>query len=452
MSGERALVLLPTHVFPIRHPHRAVYVVLDPVLFTGPDGTFRTHKAKLVYLVAVAEEFARRRPSVTVVYPDDADALYSSLADADADAYPPLDRYIEAKFRESMPRLRYLRHPGFVLDPEGYGGPLKLTQVFGAARRAAGIMPGELRSTDRENRHPPDRHLLRAASPPRQAATPAMRRAIDYVRKRFPEHHGEADGAGYYPATRRAALKRLREYAASGLGLMRYQDAIVRAEPFLGHSVLSAAMNVGLLDPREVCREVENSGHSHSDKEGFVRQVLGWRELMRLHYARETHSAYTRYDRPSEPWYLGTTGLDPVDDVIGSCARTAYAHHINRLMVVLNAFTLTGHSDGSVYRWFMEMVAIDAYDWVMVSNISIMRHRQHKPYISSSAYIERMSTGFEEGGWKRRWDALFYSHVRRRNVAYFKRALEGRKYRDAERTWRSLARDALEELAPGNSP
>lgn len=441
-------VLLPTHLFPIKHAEKTVYVVLDPVLFTGPDGTFKIHKAKLVYLITVAEEFATGRPNVKVVYPDDAQTLYESLGSEEGlVAYPPLDRAIEAKYRKFLPGLTFEKHSGFVIDPSDYDGALKLGSVYRKAREITGVLPNA-KSMDKDNRHPPDDFLVESAKPPSRRVSATMKRAIEYVEKRYPDHLGNAGGAGYYPTTRKAALKRLRDYAKSGLSLMRYQDAIAKNRPFLGHSVLSAAINVGLLDPAEVCREIEKSDHSESDKEGFIRQILGWRELMRLHYAREPHSEYRVYKPPAPAWYAGTTGLDPLDDVIASCADTAYAHHINRLMVILNAFTLTNHADAAVYRWFMEMVAIDAYDWVMVSNISIMRHKQHKPYVSSSAYIVRMSTGFDEGDWKDRWDALFYAYIRKAKNPYFARVLKGRKYTESEPRCRKIAKNTLALLKP----
>jgi hypothetical protein len=456
---ERIRILMPTHLFPALDTSggRRAAVVLDPVFFTGPDGSFRVHKGKLAYLLAAADEYARRhRGAVAVVPPSEVEGYYRSLSKrrADVAAYDPLDRFAAARLLAHFPGLVFDRHPGFVLDPQTYSGPLRLTPVYKAAREAAGIMVGEP-SRDKANRTPPDAALAEfRASRPRRRMTAALRRAVAAVEAEYPTHFGNAAAAAYYPTTRRSALARLRAYVKNGLGMMTYQDAMIRGRPFLAHSALSAAINAGLIHPKEVCQAVADAaGASVSDREGFVRQVLGWRELVRLHYSSSPrHALFETFPRPKAAWYTGRTGLDPFDDMVRCCADTAYAHHIARLMIALNLFVMTGHSAGGMYRWFTEVVAIDAYDWVMVGNIAIMASlgssAAHKPYVSGSAYIHRMSSGFGGGGagWRERWDALFYRHAA--GVAYFKRVLRGKRYRGARERWAALGREAFRRLGP----
>jgi len=156
--------------------------------------------------------------------------------------------------------------------------------------------------------------------------------------------------------------------------------------------------------------------------EGFVRQVMGWREFVRLVY--RTHG---RVQRKKNFWgfthgipaafYDGSTGVEPVDHVIRQVLRTGYCHHIERLMILGNFMLLCELSPDAVYRWFMEMF-IDSYDWVMVPNVYGMSQfadgglMSTKPYISGSSYVLKMSD-FKKGSWCAVWDALYWRFVDR---------------------------------------
>jgi deoxyribodipyrimidine photolyase-like uncharacterized protein len=115
-------------------------------------------------------------------------------------------------------------------------------------------------------------------------------------------------------------------------------------------------------------------------------------------------------------------------------------------MISLNALVLMDVGPGSAYRWFMEVVSIDAYDWVMIGNLSSMGYSKEtgnsfasKPYISSSSYISRMSLGFEKDeDWKDKWDGMFYAYIKRKDVPYFRHVLKGRRYSEKEKEWKRI--------------
>ena len=416
-------ILLPTHLFPDK-PSEPCVIALDPVFFTGPDGTFKIHKAKLAYMIATCEEYASLH-GFKVMYPDEVVYPKGSVC------YEPMDRFVEKKLRKAG--VEIAGYPGFVLDPKGYKGSLKLVSVYKEFKRKTGLLEG-VPSMDSENRQPPDEGLDKAV-PPKKNLTPAMKKAIEYVEKHYPDHYGDASACGFYPSTRKAALKRLRDYAKKGVLLMKYQDAIVPGKSFLGHSVLSAAINVGLIGPLEVAKAIAESDGSLSDREGFIRQIA-WRELMAIVSTRRPGP--TKFALPKSAWYNATTGLDPLDDCIRKAMDTGYLHHIERLIVVLSAMTLVGLTEGAMYRWFMEVVAVDAYDWVMRANIGVFGGFfpgvSRKPYISSSNYLRRMSS-FSAGDWEMKWDALFYQAVPR--FPYFRNVLKGSRYKSKD--WKSLA-------------
>jgi deoxyribodipyrimidine photolyase-related protein len=158
--------------------------------------------------------------------------------------------------------------------------------------------------------------------------------------------------------------------------------------------------------------------------EGFIRQIIGWREFIHQVYQRAGSRQRTRnywgFNRPIPPaFYTGETGIHPIDSVIKKLQRTAYNHHIERLMVLGNFFLLCEFDPDSVYRWFMEFY-IDSYDWVMVPNVYGMTQfadgglMTTKPYISGSNYLLKMGD-WKKGPWQATWDGLFwrFMHVHR---------------------------------------
>jgi deoxyribodipyrimidine photolyase-related protein len=200
-----------------------------------------------------------------------------------------------------------------------------------------------------------------------------------------------------------------------------YEDAIVRGELVLHHSLLTPMLNVGLLTPAQILRETLDFAAKHkvplASLEGFIRQIIGWREFMRGVYVVKGRQERTRnfwgFTRKiPQSFYDGTTGIPPIDDTIRKVQETGYCHHIERLMVLGNFMMLCEFDPDDVYRWFMELF-IDAYDWVMVPNVYGMSQfadggiLSTKPYISGSNYLMKMGD-YPKGEWQTTWDALFW--------------------------------------------
>ncbi len=200
-----------------------------------------------------------------------------------------------------------------------------------------------------------------------------------------------------------------------------YEDAIVVKEVVLHHSVLSPMLNIGLLQPMQIIEKAivysTKNDIPLNSLEGFIRQIMGWREFIRLVYEREgTKQRTTNYWKftrkiPKSFW-TGKTGIAPIDSTIKKILETGYCHHIERLMVLGNFMLLCEFDPDEVHRWFMEMF-IDAYDWVMVPNVYGMTQfadgglMTTKPYISGSNYLMKMSD-YEKGDWQATWDGLFW--------------------------------------------
>ncbi|MFN0263136.1 cryptochrome/photolyase family protein [Tepidamorphus sp. 3E244] len=227
---------------------------------------------------------------------------------------------------------------------------------------------------------------------------------IEMVEDRFTDSPGSLEGFDY-PVTRKQALEALRdfiEYRLADFGT--YQDAMAKGHPYLYHSRLSCVMNLHLIDPDEI---VEAAVSAYEDGyapinavEGFVRQIMGWREYVRgiywtrmPDYANKNHLDADR-DMPAFMW-TGETDMACVADAVGQLNDHAYAHHIQRLMVLGLFSLLVGVRPYDVHRWHMSMYA-DAIDWVSLPNVLGMSQfgdggvMATKPYAASGNYINRM--------------------------------------------------------------
>jgi deoxyribodipyrimidine photolyase-related protein len=225
------------------------------------------------------------------------------------------------------------------------------------------------------------------------------------VRSHFADHFGDLDSFGW-AVTRTDALRALDEFMTQALpNFGKYQDAMATSEPFVFHSLLSPYLNVGLLTPREVCtaaeREYVERRSPLNAVEGFIRQILGWREYVRgVYWLKMPGYAETNALNATRPlpWFYwsGETDMHCMAESIGQTKRAAYSHHIQRLMVTGNFALLAGIVPKQIAEWYLVVYA-DAYEWVELPNVQGMSQfadgglLASKPYASSGAYIDRMS-------------------------------------------------------------
>ena len=254
-----------------------------------------------------------------------------------------------------------------------------------------------------------------------------------YVEKNYPKNPGSIDDF-QYPTTREQALNALDNFLEKRFTLFGdYEDAISSREPFLFHSLLTPSLNIGLITPSEVIQKTMDFCDAHpipiNSLEGFIRQIIGWREFIRGVYQvagdKQKKSNYWNFKKQiPESFYTGETGIPPVDNVIKRILKSAYCHHIERLMVLGNIMFLLEFDPNAVYRWFMELF-IDAYEWVMVPNIYGMSQFSDgglmctKPYISGSNYILKMSD-YTKGEWTKTWDALYWQFIDKQRAFFLK--------------------------------
>jgi len=224
----------------------------------------------------------------------------------------------------------------------------------------------------------------------------------------------------YYPITFDEAKANLQYFLKNKFeNYGDYQDAIVVKEDFLYHSNISSSLNIGILSLHDVIEKIVTFDAPYNAKEGFIRQVIGWREFMLTiykasHVKLRTTNYFNFQNRFSKKLLSGKSGLQPFDDVLKKLHKTSYNHHIERLMIVGNLFVLLEINPDDVYEFFM-VNYIDAYDWVMVGNVYGMSGYSDggsittKPYISSSNYIIKMSNDYKKSdSWCKIWDGLYW--------------------------------------------
>lgn len=249
-----------------------------------------------------------------------------------------------------------------------------------------------------------------------------VKEAKGYTVKNFANNPGTLPESWFYPISFKDSKSWLEQFLDQRFHLFGdYEDAIVQNQHFLHHSVLTPMLNAGLITPETIISESITYAKEHdvpiNSLEGFIRQIIGWREF--IHGIYEVKGSYERTrnfwgfsNSIPNSFYDGTTGIQPVDDAIKKVLQTGYSHHIERLMILANFFLLCEIDPDEVYRWFMEMY-VDSYDWVMVPNVYGMSQfadgglMSTKPYISSSNYIKKMSD-YKKGDWENIWDALFW--------------------------------------------
>lgn len=447
------VLVFPDQLFedhPCLKKDRPVFLVEEGRFFHDLRRKIRFHKKKLVLHRASMKEFEYRlrNRGYDVRYVEEGDleeggSFFHALAEAGLRVLhmvEPVDRSLREDLAawgdssgvmvKTVPSPAFLSLESWLRDSFEGARHYSMTRFYAAQRKRLGILVEQGRprggkwSFDKENRLSLEAGM---AIPPLRV--PRVRKSVKeaegYVETLFPGHPGTAS-AFFYPVTHDDARSWLRDFLVNRLQRFGpYEDSMGKDEPFLFHSVLTPCLNTGLLTPSEVLEEMLAFADSTeevplSSLEGFVRQIIGWREFMRAVYLlegeRERQSNFWGHER-SLPDALasGKTGVLPVDVVIRRVRDLGYAHHIERLMILGNFMLLCEIHPAQVYRWFMEMF-VDACDWVMVPNVFGMSQYADgglittKPYISSSRYILAMSD-YPKGPWCEVWDALFWRFI-----------------------------------------
>jgi deoxyribodipyrimidine photolyase-related protein len=318
-----------------------------------------------------------------------------------------------------------IESPNFILDKEIYAEYRNKTDKFYFhyfymwGKKQINILPN-IKSQDKNNRKVISGNINIPKIPTNKNDVDYIKIGVRYVKKHFSNNYGNTNDF-IFPVTHRTAKKWLKhfiEYKLKKFG--DYQDFIDKNNSFLFHSILSTSINIGLLQPSDIIKEVmiHKKQIPMNSLEGFIRQLF-WREYQRycyLYYNFNNKNYFGNRKKLTKNWYNGTTGIQPVDNCILNGFNTGYLHHIERLMIVGNYMNLSGIHPSEGFRWFMEF-SCDSYEWVMHQNVLEMVFfvsggvTMRRPYVSSSNYILKMSN-FEKGDWTDIWDKKYNSFVK----------------------------------------
>ena len=452
------IVLIFPHQLFAKHPailnDREIWLVEDPLYFgNDPHWPTRMHAQKLMLHRASMKAYAAELQAAgkRVHFIDAAAGSHTDTAALLEHALPkqvreihladPTDRILlkrvtrVAEARDT--KLVLYPSPNFISPPEFLESHLAsrkkpfMAKFYEAQRKRTGILVeddlspvGGKWSFDTENRAKlPKGHQVPCE--PYALGNSFTAEAAEYVSRRFPERPGSLKNFRW-PVTRADAeiwLDTFIKERFANFGL--YEDAISTRHASIYHAVITPALNIGLLDPQQVVDRVLAKA-AQSDEipmnsvEGFIRQIIGWREFMRGIYQHRgdliRRGNFWNFERPlPAAFYDGSTGIPPVDRIIRQLLDDGYCHHIERLMVLGNFMLLCRIKPDDVYCWFMELF-VDSYDWVMVPNIYGMSQFADggtfttKPYISGSNYILKMSDE-PKGDWCGIWDGLFWTFI-----------------------------------------
>ncbi|BDI61585.1 cryptochrome/photolyase family protein [Qipengyuania nanhaisediminis] len=309
----------------------------------------------------------------------------------------PDDRFIcsHAEFREWAEDRKHLTMEHFYRE---------MRRKTGLLMRSDGKPEGGDWNYDKMNREPPDGDMDAPARPLFKPDA-ITQQCIALVEDRFGDHFGSLESFGW-PVTRDEAEKAADAFFAERIEKFGpYQDAMVHGEDDLYHSMLSTSINCGLLDTLELCRRAEEAYEKGkapiNSVEGFIRQIIGWREFVRGFYwynmpGLQSDNELGAHRPLPEFFWTGETDMRCLSDCIRSTRDNAHAHHIQRLMVLGNFCLIAGIDPRAVQDWYLVVYA-DAYEWVELPNVSAMilyadgGELATKPYAASGNYINKMS-------------------------------------------------------------
>ena len=435
----------------------AVYMREDSELCTY----YKFHKNKIVFFLSAMREYADelRKKKIKVIYDElgEAKDTYESALDLVIKKnkikkvwiYEIEDKFFEKRlhnfFIKSRIEFEVLQSPMFLTSREDFKHYLSqykkpFMKTFYESQRKkhnllldeTGRPQGGAWSFDIDNRKP----LPRDHNPPailKPTPSQHVKNVSQMCEKVFAIHPGSA-AHFWIPTTRKEAKKWLKNFLVQKLAHFGpYEDAIPQHSEFVYHSLLTPFLNSGLLTPDEVIRETikfsEENQVPLASLEGFVRQIIGWREFVRGIYQsfseqQDAANFWKHKKKLSKIWYKGGTTLPILERTLRKVFKYGYCHHIERLMILGNLMLLLEIDPKEVHKWFMEMF-VDSSDWVMGPNVYGMALHSDggvfttKPYICGSNYWRKMSNE-KEGDWCAGVDGLYWGFISKHRQFFLK--------------------------------
>ena len=459
----KIILVYPNQLYsnhPALRKDQKIVIVEDPLFFGDQQYPLNFHKKKLLLhfasIKSYKEELKNRGYDVEI-YPHEKlrgknynismlkSMNISEISLADVVDYTLEKRLVNAAKALNI-KIKWFDTPGFILTSEEVNREFKnkkkhlMNSFYINQRKKLNILLDENYnpiggkwSFDSENRKKLPKKTIIPLIKKIEFDKKTLNYSTDKINKYFNKNLGSIEGFNF-PVTRLQARESFKDFLYHRLELFgTYEDAISKDNNYLFHGVITPYLNIGLMTPKEVINDVMDFAEQNhvpiNSLEGFIRQVIGWREFISGIYimdgVKQRNSNFWNFKKEvPASFYNAKTGLVPLDNAINRCLETGYTHHIERLMILGNIMVLLEINPKSVYNWFMEFF-IDSYDWVMVPNIYGMSQfsdgglMSTKPYISGSNYILKMSD-YKKGEWTETWDALYWNFINK-NRSFFKK-------------------------------
>lgn len=439
-------ILFPTQLFrniKMLNNHK-IYLVEEPYYFTR----LKFHKLKLAYHRATMKKYVddlkKKDLKINYIEFSQVEDFYKKYKTKNIEIYHPIDIPLLNQLKKTFKNL--VIHPTLnftfnhlevsKIKKSCYkNGKYYHDEFYKYQRERLNILMNDKKpeggkySFDNMNRKTFPKNL-KVPELPKITHDKYIKEAISYTKKHFPKNYGSLDNF-IYPISLTSSRRWFKIFLKERLNNYGpYQDAVDNSDkPFAFHALISPMMNIGMLTDSEVIKISINFYNKNKKKvpinsfEGFIRQVIGWRNYVYLIYLEEENKMrkmnfFKHNNKLSNKWWEGKTDILPIDDIIKKIINYAYAHHIERLMYLGNFLLISQVKPDEVYRIFMEWT-IDAYDWVMVPNVYGMSQfadggiMMTRPYFSSSNYIQKMSNykKHKDMKWWKIWDAVYYNFI-----------------------------------------
>jgi deoxyribodipyrimidine photolyase-related protein len=458
---KEIFILLPIHLYKdisILENYDIVYLIEEIKYFdrnTKENGSMKLNIMKPIYHRMTMKRYEKYLKTnkinvkyLELNYKNDLLKIISNKHKKDnISFYDIIDRDIERRCDKYFDSYDVISSPSFFLsyeECESYSGAQRQTSFYSWMRKKFDILmtkdckyEGGKLTYDTNNRKSPYKNMDNDVNKEKSYTSKYLDESIRYINKKIPKKNVNSiyfDKDSFrFPIDHKDSENVMKKFIKNKLDKFGdYQDAILQQSnsSFLFHSGISVMMNIGLITPKYVVNSIIKEYQKYDNKkkkqmlnnvEGFIRQILGWREYCRYTYEFQykkfnNKNFFNSKNKLSKEWYNGTTKSKPVDECIIKAFRYGYLHHIERLMIVSNYMLISNIHPKEVFKWFSEF-SLDSYDWVMEYNIYSMATYSDggnfttKPYISSSNYILKMSDykkGKENEEWINEWDKKFW--------------------------------------------
>jgi len=431
-------LIFPVHLYKdisILKEYDKVYLIQDDIYFTK----YNFHKIKLAFHIATMNAYCDYLKEKGVIVEYRTKSCWDELKNKDIHFYDPIDHDLVKIAKKYCKSIKILEPLGFIFtsnDLDLYNETFKNKKKFVHnnsfykwSREKLNILATKKLSYDEENRekYPKDFKEKKVKS---NIHNIYVKNAIKFVLKHYPNNPGTIEDF-ILPIDHKMAKRWLKKFIDYRLELFgNFQDGFRKDITIGYHSMLSPLLNIGLLTDNDVIKQVlKHNNIPINSLEGFIRQLIGWKQAVRYlyqyQYKKFSKTNYLSHKSSISTKFWSKTLIPPVDDCIEKALNSGYLHHIERLMVMCNFMNLCLIKPNDIFRWFMEIVSIDAYQWTMYPNIYGMGtyadggFMMSRPYVSTSKYICKMSDYKDYNitfnnhtySWCVVWDSLYYNFI-----------------------------------------